>query len=434
MPVTDAQVKAIIYKPKKSLNNGFAAKNVPAKYIKKSGGPWGKLLGFAGNDKKTVSVINNDGSLSDAVVYGDKRPSSWDGGYIRKYTITHPTLPSIVKEGSKMTEGEKKHLVLLSETNYTDIFDIEPIATIPLTHVGEGVYRANWDGTDKTGIYHIRYEATGNTAEVGDFTRLENKTTVVRFGTPDRRRSCLTALYETPYVLMMRPVDTEGNLLGPNQLDAIRIEMSNGFIYDLTDNLDGRYLCRLSLGSDPDPNIRILIHGRTLYNGPLSGIHQRKNYFNINGGITRPYGASEQHYEQGWYGEMRLGTRVWKYLNAEIKGHYSVLSGKQTPDVLVNQPDFTSAGVGVGVALRRWLGFNFLTGIYAQVDAHTGYYLFDDGLSDKKWKSGLDAGLMLIKPLNHRLNVTLSGSYYSMKTKPATKEFLTAGLGLQWRF
>lgn len=408
-PVTNANVKAIIYKPKKPLGNAFAAKRVPAKFIKMKG-PWGRLFpkdGFRAKQAQLAAVKHRSGN--------------WEGAYIKQISISHPTLNSFKQEGDRMAIGEKKHLVLLNETNYRDIFDLEPIATIPLQHLEKGVYRGTYNGMKKTGLYHVRFQAEGNTAVVGDFKRFDDKTTLVRFGAPDRKKSCLFMLYESPYIISMRPVDTEGNLLGPNQVKAISVRLSDGSADAPVDYLDGRYLVPISIATDPDPNIVISIHDRQLYNGPLSGLQQKRGFFSLHGGLTFPSGDFDNFFDRSYFVEGKLGMRVYRQFGLQLKGGYYTFK---------DSANFSIYGIGGGVTFRQWLGYNFLTGVYLQAEANGGYYKPEksDGVF------GLNGGIGLVKPLGHCLNAILQSDYHRLDTKPQKTEFWTLGLGLQVRF
>ncbi|MBK7938578.1 MAG: VWA domain-containing protein [Lewinellaceae bacterium] len=188
-PVVDAKVKAILYQPKKRLSNSFAAKRYPAN-SSTSKAPGGNFLSLKGIRPATHG--SNDVSSSGGA-YMDLK--SWEGGYIKQISIDDPGLKSFQREGAKMENGEKKYLVLLHETNFREVYEQDIIAEIPLTHVGDGVYRAQYAGTQKAGLYHVRMEAEGNHPTIGAYRRFEEKTPVVIFGTPTEKNpacSCCT--------------------------------------------------------------------------------------------------------------------------------------------------------------------------------------------------------------------------------------------------
>ncbi|HMX38850.1 MAG TPA: vWA domain-containing protein, partial [Saprospiraceae bacterium] len=280
-PITNADVKAIIYAPREPLGTAFSRKKVPGQFISVSNPYWRK-------QSQAPTKYSAGGVLQEPVLvsYSDKGKKS--DAYIKQFSITHPTLHSFKTEGNQMPNGEKKYLVLMYETDFPQVFDLQPIATIPLKHVGNGVYRATYDGFKKTGLYRVRFEATGSTAIAGNFARFEDKELRVRFGTPDRRRSDLCLIYEEPPVLSLRPIDTEGNLLGPDQADVIHLEVDGHRIYALTDYLDGRYVASLGNMVSPAARVVVRIHNRTLYDGPLSELCTKRGYAEITGGVTAP--------------------------------------------------------------------------------------------------------------------------------------------------
>lgn len=400
LPVTDATVRAIIYAPKKRLNESFASKSVPSQFIKVSG-PWRTQR----EDGKVVVLSDRD-------------------GYIKNISINHPTLPSFLKEGNRMKIGEKKYLILLNETNFEEVYDREIVATVPLKHEGNGIYRAIYGGTKKTGLYYVRMEAEGTHPIIGAYKRFEEKTPLVRFGTPDTKRSCLFVLYENPLIIMMKPIDIEGNLLGPNQTSAIKVRVNGGSASDLTDYLDGRYVFTLYPSSaNDDPTISITIHDRFLYRGPLSGLTHKRWYFSLNGGFAQSDGSGWSNgYKDGYFGEGRLGVRIYKKIGLQLKAAYYTF-----PNNIENQANYNIGSVGLGVTYRQW--FNILTGFYGQGEIGLGMYK----PKNLTWEQGLNAGVSLFKPLNHFINASIDVGYHNISATIPIK-FWAIGLGLQVRF
>lgn len=412
-PVTNASAKAIVYRPKKRLGNSFAGKKVPGQFIE-SDGPWGRLL--PGKEPRGVSAGFGN---------GPKRRNE-DGAYIKKISISHPTLPSFKTEGGRDI-GEEKYVVLMQETDFSTAYEQEIVAEIPLQHQGAGAYSGLFNGTQRAGLYHVRFEAVGTHPSIGAYYRFEESTPLVRFGTPDRRCSRLFALYEQPFVVSMRPVDTEGNLLGPNQVSAISISLSEGSVGSVTDYLDGRYVFPLNLSSNPDPRLTIRIHDRTLYDGPLSELDKKRGFLALHGGLTWPRGVFDAVANAGWFAEGRLGLRrVVGPIGLQLKGGYYQFEGRS--NLPITRRHFW--GVGGGLYYRKWLGFDFLTGLFLQADLNLAGYKPNSG----DWTLGANGGIGLLKPLNHRFSLALQGDYHQLFTEPFKTEFVTVGLGLQWRF
>jgi hypothetical protein len=402
-PVTDAKVKAIIYAPRERLGNAFSKKRVPGQYISVSRRKFER--GYANTYGGTVKRLNDA------------------DGYIKQITISHPTLKTFQTEGSRMENGDKKYQVLFYETDFAKVFEYQPIATVPLHHVSNGVYRATYEGFDKVGLYKILFEAEGSTVQVGKFKRFEEKTPLVRFGTPNLKRSGLYLLYERPLILSMKPVDTEGNLLGPNNARAISITLSSGTASELTDYLDGRYVTNLNLSSpDDDPNVTIRIHDRILYDGPLSDIGKKRSFFSLSGGITVPQSPFNTGLNSSFFVEGRLGHRFTHQWGAQLKGGYYHFNGK------AGGSDLGIGSIGGGVIYRRF--FNFAGGFYPQLELNAAGYKPESA----DWEFGWNGGLNLGKPLSHFLNLILTADYHSILTEPDNTNFLAFGLGLQVRF
>jgi von Willebrand factor type A domain len=416
--VTDATVRAIIYAPKKRLNNNFAGQRVPSQFIEVTNPPWQK--GGFGRENP-----DNWFQKQSTVLVGENAAFKSRGkdGYIKRFAITHPTLPSFREEGSRMKNGEKKYIILMQETDFDKVYEREIVATIPLQHEGNGIYRAQYKGTQKAGLYHVRMEAEGTHPNIGAYKRFEEKTPVVRFGTPDKKRSQLFLLYQDPMILMMRPVDIEGNILGPHQESAIRIALSNGVAYDLTDYLDGRYVSRLSVPAGTDPTVTITIYERILYRGPLSGLNPLRWSFGAQGGLFSPAGDLANGWSPAVFGEARLGYRVYNQFSLVLKGGYQRLTTSVGAEA---KADLTHVGLGAG--WQEW--FNVLNGVYAYGTIHGAAYRWQNN-----WYGGWSIGTGLRKPLTHYLNVTLDAQRHQVNgAAPANFQFYTTGLGLELRF
>lgn len=405
-PVTDATVKAYLYAPKKALHRSFAQKKVPARFIS-TRGAWQQRRNLDNWFGKETSFIFTD-------------PKVRRDGYVKQISITHPTLPSFKEEGDRMKIGEKKYLVLLNETNFREVYEQELVATVPLVHEGNGVYRAQYNDTKKPGLYHVRIEAEGTHPQIGAYKRFEDKTPLVRFGTPDLRRSCLFILYDQPHLVMMRPVDIHGNVLGPNQVEAITVKIGN-YSVRLVDYLDGRYVFPADINTNQ--TLYISINDRLLYRGPLSGLPHKRWFIGAHGGLSTPTGAAALTLKTGYYGGLTLGRQVYQNWYAQLKGGYYHWTPVGTDHTLPH----AMASVGIGAAYRQF--FYAATGFYAQAEANVAAYKKIDG----DWSTGLNMGASVIKPLSHFLYASLDFQYHQTgQTAPAN--FNTLGIGLHYRF
>lgn len=419
-PINDAEVVARIYRPKVQLNTALAQTRVPPEFIQVKG-PWGKFFG----GQKLVSypdykVAHSNTTLTnDAVILGPIFEGGGDGGYIKSITIDHPALP----EGDYMANGDKKYTVLLHETDISQAFQRELIATIPLTQEAGGIYRGIFDGTQRTGLYQVTFEAEGDINAVGPFKRIEERTPVVNFGAPDQKRSKLFLLYEKPAIISMKPVDTEGNLLGPNQIPSIDVTMSSGSTGPIVDYLDGRYVFRVSpAANEPDPKITIRINDRLLYDGLLSDLGRKRAFFSLHGGITEARNDfQDAGFDNGFFGEARLGYRFIPQAGILAKAGYYRFRNNSGADQNI-------IALGGGLNYRWWT--NFLTGVFLQAEVGVAGYRPENG----DWAGGYNGGVHILKPLGHFINLSLDGSYHYINTPVTKTEFVNWGIGLQFRF
>jgi hypothetical protein len=394
-PVSDSRVKAIIYGPKRALNTAFARKNVPAAFIQTSG-PFSRKIAMDGG-------VRYD-------------------GYAKNISITHPSLPSFREEGDRMQIGEKKYLVLMEETNFEQVFEQEVLATVPLVHIGQGIYHGEFKGIKKTGLHRVRFEAEGEHPNIGPYKRFEERTPIVRFGTPDVKRSCLFEMYDRPSTIMMKPIDIVGNLLGPYQNEAFSIEV-NGTKYgsEPKDYLDGRYVLR-TWGIQPNDFVTISIHDRLFYRGAFKGIPRKPWFFSIHAGGALPLsGDLEDAFGAGPFGELRLGYRFRSPWGVQVKGAYHRFF-KSAPGA-----DYNLVNLNAGAVYRIW--FASYTGFYLQGEASVGAYNQSNG----DWQLGYNAGLGIQKPLGHFVNLTLDANVHQFGAQNPNS-FVNLGLGLQFRF
>jgi len=404
-PITNADAKAIIYQPIKALGKSFARKAVPGRFIKVSG---------------VFSRPFWPGFKSD---FGSKLFYSRGDDFIKKIEISHPTLPSFqdASENNNRENGEKKHVVLLHETNYLDAYQQKVVATIPLIHQGDGIYMNKFKGTQKPGLYHVRFEAQGNHPVIGSYLRFEETTPLVVFGTPDSKRSTLCLVYENPLVLLIRPVDIHGNLLGPNQVDAIKIEISAGSAARPIDYLDGRYMVQLFVPDGVDPKISIRINGRSLFNGELSKICRKRWFFQGNAGKTTPQQNLELNYQGSWLAEAKLGYRLNFSWFLQAKGGTYRFDGINTPDTHISS-------LGLGIGYRTWT--YYFGGLYFVPEFNAAFYQ----QKGQDWNFGYNVGLGVQKQLSHCLDLSLNYDLHRFELSGSPQQYSSIGGGFRIKF
>ena len=147
---------------------------------------------------------------------------------------------------------------------------------VTLTHEGNGHFTGSFDNTDVTGPYQVLFKISGELPGLGSFQRIELHSTVRGFGTPDPGSSgniyvppCLCV----PARVIMRPVNTFNQFLGPGYAKMIQAEMGGAQPTRIIDNLDGSYTLVFK-GQKPDPDTRVIttIAGKPFYSGTVSGI------------------------------------------------------------------------------------------------------------------------------------------------------------------
>jgi hypothetical protein len=189
-----------------------------------------------------------------------------------------PTLPTGFQHEPLATAAQRKMALLLLDSSF--LKQLQPVSE-PITFVGgaDGKYTANIANTTVAGVYTVVLQVDGKRADIGTYSRTETQSAAVRFGHPRLDRSALTArlLGTTPsgpqYVLRVKPVDQNGNALGPDYAEGIKVLLSGKVARArLRDELDGSYTITLNAPTTGDPSVTVLILDEPLYAGPLSKI------------------------------------------------------------------------------------------------------------------------------------------------------------------
>ena len=151
--------------------------------------------------------------------------------------------------------------------------------TITLQNNADGSYSGTFSDTDLAGSYTVIFTIEGQDPHIGVYRRTEERSTVVHFGEPDFGRSNVQLIDQGGdpsqrfLELQIRPRDHAGNYLGPDYGHKIRIELSDGSVSrDVEDRGDGTYSVTLTVPPDVDPELRIEILGKPLFEGQMSDV------------------------------------------------------------------------------------------------------------------------------------------------------------------
>jgi hypothetical protein len=108
---------------------------------------------------------------------------------------------------------------------------------------GDGVYSNLFTGTRAPGHYNFDFRLSGTAPASGAFSRQQSMGTTVRLKGVDSSRTLIRFQRDSAGDFMLvTPVDSFGNYLGPGYGHLIRMSLDKGeLIGDLVDNLDGSY-------------------------------------------------------------------------------------------------------------------------------------------------------------------------------------------------
>jgi len=200
---------------------------------------------------------------------------------------------------------DQKYISLLkTDTSfYNALLPDKQIVT--LQHNGNGVYSGHFTATELSGNYKVLFIASGNINEGNSFKRSQTLTTIFRFGhivqeepsveedvtKPDTTSNSNQTSHITKVTI--KPTNKYGYYMGPGFKSKIKYtvhfnkkpvltkqssshltkrneDISEPYVKDFTDNLDGSYtliLANVPAGSNPD--ISFTVRGEKMYDGKL---------------------------------------------------------------------------------------------------------------------------------------------------------------------
>ena len=176
-----------------------------------------------------------------------KRPRKSIGNLLAGYKIPKN---GKLKFEKGLSLGEKKYAYMIRDEKYKKM--LQPrITELALNQNNAGEFLAMFKNTKVCGNYTVDFKIEGKNEEVGSFTRIESRNFVVEFGKFDRRKSkySVKKVDDNSWRLDMKPIDINGNLIGPDQLQNFDLGLKKGKILTEKDNGDGSY----SITFQPDP-------------------------------------------------------------------------------------------------------------------------------------------------------------------------------------
>jgi VWA domain-containing protein len=331
-------------------------------------------------------------------------------------TMPTPATPAGFQYEAGATAAQRKYQLLLGQPAFKTA--LQPSSTpITLQSNGNGTYSANFTSTAIAGAYTVIFRIEGQRADIGPYDRSETRSVTVAFGTPVLAASDLrvTATGSGPagqrYDLSVRPVDASRNHLGPDYGHAIAV-LVDGVLVGTPpqDRLDGSYVFPIVAPRPPAAtNVRVVVMGRPLYDGPLSGIPSGpapgssgpRFALSAHAGLAIPASGFGSAADPGLLLEADLEWRLRRTFSLEL---------------VVGRYDFGSPGTIVGGAL-------FAKG-YAPAGTWRVYGAAGPGVFKPTGDDagfGLSASAGATRPLGSALELDLGAGY--------THVFQSGGLG-----
>ncbi len=155
---------------------------------------------------------------------------------------------------------------------------------------GDGIYTGKYERTKVPGTYEVIVTAKGSTAAIGQFSRSEKSTALVRVIYADPTNSEISAYRTKPnkYTITIVPADRHKNVLGPGFAQQIKVTVASGqgiTSSPITDEREnGTYTTTLSgVPEGADPVIIVSVSGKELKQCKLSECSKSKKRYAVFG-------------------------------------------------------------------------------------------------------------------------------------------------------
>ena len=141
-----------------------------------------------------------------------------------------------------MLVGERKFAYLMQDKKYSKYFE-HKMVEMPMKKVSNKRFRLDFKDTRLTGTYCVQFLIKIKDKNRGYFERVETRNFIVEFGKLDRKASKmkLERKRKNRWSLVIKPVDENKNLLGPDQLKNLKFNIEGGELVKENDPGDGSY-------------------------------------------------------------------------------------------------------------------------------------------------------------------------------------------------
>jgi len=203
------------------------------------------------------------------------KPGDDIGDLLAKSPDTVEPVKGKLPDAGSLGDQKLKYLLEKNPEFRKKLLPSEKLLT--LSHQGNGMYRANYDPGDVSGVYQIFYYVTADNPDFGKIQRTAVQSAYVRCGTVDMAASNVTVKREGRDIIVnFRPKTVNGRFIGPAQGSAFSVDGTDIKISKITDHQDGSYT--LVLTGNPDTKISLKLLGEEIYRGPASKIERRKGF------------------------------------------------------------------------------------------------------------------------------------------------------------
>ncbi len=381
----------------------------------------------------TVRLSAGGEPVTGATVSARVLRSSAALGTLLATTPTPPEPAPVLEAGA--TGGQKKlQALVLKDDFWAAIRPVEALgAHIELTDHGDGTYGGSYDNTSIPGTYNVVFDIRGFDERAGgEYQRTETLSAQVEIGTLD-----LDALKPVLrlvdgagevdwYELTLRPRDGDGNYLGPDYGERIRLVVAAEQEASVVDRVDGSYEVRFSVPEGQDPSLELVVLGRpTLFAGRFSEFEQRikghRWVLSTHLGLTLPVGSFDRLYDPGPLVELDLEYAFSRrFALRGVLGRYRF------------DPGFEVDGATLYLRYYRpWKSAAHRPGS-TRLFAELGPGVYDpDGIGST---AGLSVGFGIVRPFRQRFESELGAGYFHLFNPGDDLRFVALRAGLRYHF
>ena len=409
---------------------------VEDKYIDTDASVNGGAVLYAGDEIKVEGTLSVGGApITDATATSILlRPGEDLGDFAANQQVASNLINPLenqVPSGGQVNQSHLQGLAkidyLLSNPDFVENIRQQP-QSLPMTHVGNGVYEATFADNIPSGTYRAVVIFDGTAAGLGEYEGWETRCILVENSRPedlDLNLTVNTVTVGSPDIakqttIQIRPTNKFGKLLGPGKAHRIKVEVEGYGIVTMTDNLDGTYTGTIVNPPSGDPNmtIHVLDTETPVHDGPIDTGGTESGFgLSAHGGYIRALSSTTDLPQNtgGGFGEIDLAYRFNKNWAVEaLGGYYNFENGYSV--------------VGVSLFGEYTYSAPNPNGWYYRLAAGVG--LFDPDSRGLTYGLGLKGGAA--RQVNANLDVGVDVGYFNLPDPSV--EFLTVGLGLRYYF